>query len=152
MDANKVPDASPTVARDEIKEENINSKAPEESGAKDRPVENVPPPQDVATSSDGDKSLPKDTTTVVESSNVLQPTATATSAPQKDYSSFTLWEKRFIVFAATMGAFFSPFTAQIYFPALNTIAKDLHVSPSKINLTMTTYMVCFFLSSLKGCV
>ena len=64
-------------------------------------------------------------------------------AEEKDYSSFTTWEKRFIVFTATIGAFFSPFTAQIYFPALNTLAKDLHVSSSKINLTMTTYMVGF---------
>jgi len=60
---------------------------------------------------------------------------------EKDYSIFTAWQKRFIVFAATMGAFFSPFTTQIYFPALTSIAKDLHVSNSKINLTMTTYMV-----------
>jgi hypothetical protein len=69
----------------------------------------------------------------------LEPVDGATE--EKDYSSFTTWEKRFIVFTATMGAFFSPFTAQIYFPALNTIAKDLNVSSSKINLTMTTYMV-----------
>lgn len=62
---------------------------------------------------------------------------------EKDYSSFTNWEKKFIVFAATMGAFFSPFTTQIYFPAITSIAKDLHVSNSKINLTMTTYMVRF---------
>ena len=62
-------------------------------------------------------------------------------APEKDYSIFTPWQKRFIVFAATMGAFFSPFTAQIYFPALNNIAKDLGVSNSQINLTITTYMV-----------
>ena len=61
----------------------------------------------------------------------------------KDYSSFTTWEKRFIVFTATIAALFSPFTAQIYFPALNTIAKDLHVTNSKVNLTVTTYMVCF---------
>ncbi|KAF8863482.1 MFS general substrate transporter [Acephala macrosclerotiorum] len=40
-----------------------------------------------------------------------------------------------------MGAFFSPFTTQIYFPAITSIAKDLHVSNSKINLTMTTYMI-----------
>ena len=60
----------------------------------------------------------------------------------KDYSSFTTWEKRFIVFTATIAALFSPFTAQIYFPALNTIAKDLHVTNSKVNLTVTTYMVC----------
>jgi len=66
-------------------------------------------------------------------------------AEEKDYSSFTTWEKRFIVFTATIGAFFSPFTAQIYFPALNTLAKDLHVSSSKINLTMTTYMVGYLL-------
>lgn len=59
----------------------------------------------------------------------------------KDYSIFGPWQKKLIVFAGTMGAFFSPFTTQIYFPALTTIAKDLHVSNSKINLTMTTYMV-----------
>lgn len=60
----------------------------------------------------------------------------------KNYSSFTAWEKRFIVFTATIAALFSPFTAQIYFPALNTIAKDLNVTNSKVNLTVTTYMVC----------
>jgi hypothetical protein len=59
----------------------------------------------------------------------------------KDYSIFGPWQKKLIVLAGTMGAFFSPFTTQIYFPALTTIAKDLHVSNSKINLTMTTYMV-----------
>jgi hypothetical protein len=67
----------------------------------------------------------------------------STEDKAKDYSSFTTWEKRFIVFTATIAATFSPFTAQIYFPALNTIAKDLHVTNSKVNLTVTTYMVCF---------
>ncbi|RFU33346.1 hypothetical protein B7463_g2992, partial [Scytalidium lignicola] len=68
----------------------------------------------------------------------LKRSETANSGPP--YSSFGPWEKKFIVFSATMAAFFSPFTAQIYFPALNTIANDLHVSSAKINLTMTTYM------------
>src|SRR5437667_11337244 len=36
------------------------------------------------------------------------------NAPEKDYSIFTPWQKRFIVFAATIGSFFSPFTAKIY--------------------------------------
>ncbi|RFU24180.1 hypothetical protein B7463_g12159, partial [Scytalidium lignicola] len=62
-------------------------------------------------------------------------------AEQKAYSSFTLWQKRSIILAATLGAFFSPFSAQIYFPALNTLSEELHVSPSKINLTITTYMI-----------
>ncbi|KAE9375365.1 MFS multidrug transporter-like protein [Stipitochalara longipes BDJ] len=59
----------------------------------------------------------------------------------KDYSIFGPWQKKFIVFAATMGAFFSPFSTQIYFPALTSIAKDLNVTNSKINLTVTTYMI-----------
>lgn len=63
------------------------------------------------------------------------------SEKSRNYSSFTTWEKRFIVFTATIAAMFSPFTAQIYFPALNTLAKDLHVTNAKINLTITTYMV-----------
>lgn len=57
------------------------------------------------------------------------------------YSSFTAWEKRMIVLAAAMAAFFSPLTGQIYFPALNVIAKEFNVSASQINLTVTTYMV-----------
>lgn len=57
------------------------------------------------------------------------------------YSSFTVGEKRMIVLAAAMCAFFSPLTGQIYFPALNVIAKEFNVSASQINLTVTTYMV-----------
>ncbi|KAI5456981.1 major facilitator superfamily domain-containing protein [Mariannaea sp. PMI_226] len=57
------------------------------------------------------------------------------------YSIFTTWEKRWIVLAAATTAFFSPLSAQIYFPALTTISKDLNVSSSKVNLTVTTYMI-----------
>jgi len=78
---------------------------------------------------------PQDDQTIIDNEAKNQ------SPEVKDYSSFTTWEKRFIVFTATIGAFFSPFTAQIYFPALTSIAKDLNISYSKVNLTMTTYMV-----------
>lgn len=57
------------------------------------------------------------------------------------YSTFTTGEKRMIVLAAALAAFFSPLTGQIYFPALNVIAKDFNVTASQINLTVTTYMV-----------
>lgn len=57
------------------------------------------------------------------------------------YSSFTLWEKRLIVLGASLAAFFSPLTAQIYFPALNILQQDFHVTSSQINLTVTTYMI-----------
>lgn len=69
--------------------------------------------------------------------------------PQRDYSIFSPWAKKWIVVAATLGAFYSPFTAQIYFPALTSIAQGLGVSNSKVNLTMTTYMVRAFLAHHK---
>jgi hypothetical protein len=67
---------------------------------------------------------------------------TKTSASDKPYSVFTPWQKRFIILAASTGSFISPLTSNIYFPALPTIASDLHVSITQINLTITTYMVC----------
>ncbi|KAK2002997.1 major facilitator superfamily transporter [Colletotrichum falcatum] len=57
------------------------------------------------------------------------------------YSIYTTWEKRAIVLGACLAAFFSPFTAQIYLPALTVLADDFHVSNSDINLTVTTYMI-----------
>ncbi|TGO61111.1 hypothetical protein BOTNAR_0134g00090 [Botryotinia narcissicola] len=57
------------------------------------------------------------------------------------YTSFSKWEKRLLVLIATFATFFSPFTTQIYFPAINTIAEDLHVTSSQVNLTVTTYMI-----------
>ncbi|CAI7566543.1 unnamed protein product [Penicillium glandicola] len=58
-----------------------------------------------------------------------------------DYSVFTVRQRRYIVFMASWAGFFSPVSSQIYFPALNTLAKDLHVSNSLINLTLTSYMI-----------
>lgn len=49
--------------------------------------------------------------------------------------------KRLIVLAASVTALFSPISAQIYLPALIPIARSLHVSAAKVNLTITTYMV-----------
>ncbi|KAI0460307.1 major facilitator superfamily domain-containing protein [Xylaria acuta] len=57
------------------------------------------------------------------------------------YSFFTTAEKRGIVLAAAAGAFFSPLSAQIYFPALDALSRDLHVSVTEVNLTVTTYMI-----------
>jgi uncharacterized membrane protein (DUF2068 family) len=61
-----------------------------------------------------------------------------------EYSVFTASQRRYIVFMASWAGFFSPVSSQIYFPALNTLAKDLHVSNSLINLTLTSYMVRTF--------
>ncbi|KAK1723277.1 hypothetical protein CaCOL14_007111 [Colletotrichum acutatum] len=57
------------------------------------------------------------------------------------YTVYTIWEKRFIVLGAALAAFFSPFTAQIYLPALTVLANEFNVSDSDMNLTLTTYMI-----------
>ncbi|KAK3934746.1 putative major facilitator superfamily transporter protein [Diplogelasinospora grovesii] len=69
-----------------------------------------------------------------------EPESEAPVQPPK-YSVYTLWEKRLIVLAASISAFFSPLTAQIYLPALPVLASEFHVSDSQINLTVTTYMI-----------
>lgn len=60
-----------------------------------------------------------------------------------EYSVFPKGMKRYIVICSSCAGFFSPLSSQIYFPALNTLASDLHVSIGLINLTLTSYMVCF---------
>jgi multidrug resistance protein len=57
------------------------------------------------------------------------------------YSTFTLREKRGIVFLVALAGFFSPFSAFIYFPALNAIAQSLSVSLELMNITITMYLV-----------
>lgn len=66
-------------------------------------------------------------------------------AAPKPYSSFSTLQKRYIVFTASGAGLFSSLSAQIYFPALNTLARDLNVTSSLINLTVTSYMVSRFL-------
>lgn len=60
------------------------------------------------------------------------------SAP---FSVFTAKQKKFIVFMTAWGGFFSAVSANIYFPALNSLASDFHVSSTLINLTLTSYMI-----------
>lgn len=57
------------------------------------------------------------------------------------YSIFGKHEKHYIIALASLAALFSPLSANIYFPALNTLSHDLNVSLDKINLTITTYLV-----------
>jgi len=63
------------------------------------------------------------------------------SASPPRYSIYSTGQKRLIVLGASMGALISPLTGQIYLPALNAIASDLSITPSQVNLTITTYMI-----------
>lgn len=57
------------------------------------------------------------------------------------YSIFPTWKKRYIIIMVTWATFISPTSANIYFPALNPLRQDLHVSSTLINLTLTSFMV-----------
>jgi hypothetical protein len=70
-----------------------------------------------------------------------EPISSQPEATGPPYSIFSQNQKRWLVLTASLGALFSPISAQIYFPALNNLAKDLDVSSAKINLSVTTYMV-----------
>ncbi|KAL9582769.1 MAG: hypothetical protein Q9203_005355 [Teloschistes exilis] len=58
------------------------------------------------------------------------------------YSVFSKSSKRWIVFLIALAGFFSPLSANIYFPSLNYLAQDLNVSLELVNLTITAYLVC----------
>ena len=57
------------------------------------------------------------------------------------YSVFSDQQRKYIVFMVACGGFFSPLSANIYFPALNSLSRDLKVSSELINLSLTTYMI-----------
>ena len=67
--------------------------------------------------------------------------ASATNSLREVYTILDKKQKRFIVTMASLGAFFSPLSGNIYYPALNSMAASVQVSESLINLTITSYMV-----------
>lgn len=69
----------------------------------------------------------------------LEALAAATTGPV--YSALGKWKKRYVVAMVTWAAFLSPTSANIYFPALNPLKEELHVSTTLINLTLTSYMI-----------
>ena len=75
-------------------------------------------------------------------SNVLDHEVAAQEPTDACYSTFSNEAKRSIVFLVALAGFFSPLSANIYFPALEYIASDLHVSLELMNLTITAYLVC----------
>ncbi|KAI1349791.1 chloramphenicol resistance protein [Xylaria sp. FL0043] len=60
---------------------------------------------------------------------------------QECYSLFSGRERRLITAIIGLSMVFSPLTANIYFPGLVQIQKDLHVTPELINLTITSYLI-----------
>lgn len=61
--------------------------------------------------------------------------------PQVPYHILSMKQKWNLVIFVSLAASFSPLSSNIYFPAIDTISKDLGVNASLIALTITVYMV-----------
>jgi hypothetical protein len=70
--------------------------------------------------------------------------------PEEAYSAFSKSQRRWIVALAAAGSFFSPITANVYFPAIPTIAEDLQVSVQAVNLTVTLYLIAQGAEARRG--
>lgn len=82
--------------------------------------------------------LPEDTSTDGATED-LENLHQAPSAPA--HSVFSDRQRKFIISMVASAGFFSTLSANIYFPALNALARDLKVSNGLINLTLTSYMI-----------
>ena len=100
------------------------SVAPQESDRYGNDNEPVPPVEDAAA---------ERATEDLEASHQT-PSGTA-------YSVFTDRQRRLIIIVVACAGFFSPLSANIYFPALNALSRDLKASNELINLTLTSYMI-----------
>ncbi|KAL4938118.1 citrate synthase-like protein [Aspergillus oleicola] len=69
--------------------------------------------------------------------------SSGTSVPKlKSFQEYTTRQKRLIILKTTLASTFSPLSSNIYYPALNSLARELHVSAGKVNLSITSYMIC----------
>lgn len=70
-------------------------------------------------------------------------------APTKaPYSAFPTKAKRFIVLGAASASIFAPLSMQIYLPSLTTLVDDFGVNRTKINLTVSVYMIFMAISPM----
>lgn len=68
-------------------------------------------------------------------------TLVADNSNDRPYSTFSGFQKKNIIVMASVAAFLSPLSSQIYLPATPKIALEYGVSSTKVNLTMTVFIV-----------
>ncbi|CVL06409.1 probable dityrosine transporter [Fusarium proliferatum] len=61
--------------------------------------------------------------------------------PEPPYTVFSDWEKVGIIILVSFLAMISPLSSTVFLPAIPSIAKDMDVSISLVNLTVTTYLI-----------
>ncbi|KAL6705350.1 multidrug transporter [Coniothyrium glycines] len=81
------------------------------------------------------------TTTDAKNEPVVVPEAPVEGEVEAPYSIYTSKEKWLIVAMVALAGFYSPLPANIYFPAIPTIARAFDRSLDDINQTVTVYLV-----------
>ena len=71
----------------------------------------------------------------------IERTTAVVEIPEDVHSVYTTFQKKMIVLTASTAALFSPLSSNIYLPALNLLAADMHVTDAQINFTVTSYLV-----------
>ncbi|KAH7183658.1 major facilitator superfamily domain-containing protein [Fusarium flagelliforme] len=64
--------------------------------------------------------------------------------PQDDDTPWSIWspkQRKLIILTASFASLLSPLSSQIYLPSLDTIANDLDVTNSEVNLSITTFLI-----------
>ncbi|KAI8147102.1 major facilitator superfamily domain-containing protein [Fennellomyces sp. T-0311] len=59
----------------------------------------------------------------------------------RNHTVLSLSRKRLIVVLASVAAFFAPFSANSYFPAMSNIEQDLSITSQQVNLSVTVFMI-----------
>ncbi|KAH8804395.1 putative MFS multidrug transporter [Xylogone sp. PMI_703] len=98
----------------------------------------TPSKEEDARFQDSNQTAEKPQNKIEQAQQDSHPTQPANDEP---YSVHGTGAKRLIVLAASVAGFFSPLSASIYYPALPAIEKALNVSGTKVNLTVTTYLI-----------
>ncbi|KAL2880629.1 hypothetical protein SGCOL_004003 [Colletotrichum sp. CLE4] len=68
--------------------------------------------------------------------------------PEPPYHVFTKKQKWVVIVIIGVAGLFSGLSSNIYFPALDTIARDLNVSSQMVSLTITSYLIIQGISPL----
>ncbi|KXH68340.1 major facilitator superfamily transporter [Colletotrichum salicis] len=83
-----------------------------------------------------------------DSSSGEEGTAVQELEPEPPYHVFTKKQKWVVIVIIGAAGLFSGLSSNIYFPALDTIARDLNVSSQMVSLTITSYLIIQGISPL----
>lgn len=87
------------------------------------------------------ESQSRKSTSSTSSTTTLEEVSSAMDAADLSYSSFTPIQRITIVTICSFAALISPLSSTLYVPALPAVAESLGVSISKVNLTITSYLI-----------